>query len=92
VEGISGGIAWLNFSFKAYIHKQKHSKYNKSLFQIYTFKALKITDKRRGERILLFSSIDVIVAFMSLKSVCLPPNVWIPTYSIELNTIQSYSY
>jgi hypothetical protein len=41
----------------------------------YTFKALKMTDKRRRERILLFSSTDVIVALISLKSVCFPPNV-----------------
>jgi hypothetical protein len=34
-----------------------------------------MTDKRRGERILLFSSTDVIVALMPLKSVCFPPDV-----------------
>jgi hypothetical protein len=47
----------------------------KSFSSSHTFKALKMTDKRRGERILLFSSTDVIVALISLKSVCFPPNV-----------------
>lgn len=40
-----------------------------------TFKARKITDKRRRDRILLFSSISAIFDFISLKSVCLPPSV-----------------
>jgi hypothetical protein len=42
---------------------------------VLTFKALKITDNRRRERILLFSSVAAIVALTSLKSDGLPPVV-----------------
>jgi hypothetical protein len=38
--------------------------YVMEFYSIYTFKALKMIDKRRGERILLFSSAAVIVAFI----------------------------